>query len=108
MIAPRAALARSEAATMGHIAAAGVVEAWVALAAAVSEVEVEAFEEGVAGANGTLGRFRAKVTFRVRRPQAQNGEMSGTSLILMRLRPVLFETQQHFAWRERSFDTICN
>ena len=40
----------------------------------VSEVEAEAFEEVVvAGASGTVGRFRSEVTFPTRWPQAHMG-----------------------------------
>lgn len=72
VIEQRAVVVRSVVATMVRIAAAAVVAAWVVLAAeAVSEAEAEAFEEVVAGADGTMGRFRAEVTFPTRRPQAQ-------------------------------------
>ena len=53
----RAIVAPSVAATMVLIAAAAVAAAWAVVVAEVSEVV--AFVEVVAGANGTVGRFRS-------------------------------------------------
>lgn len=75
---------RNAAVTMVPTVAAGVAAALVAIAeaeAAVSEVE-EVFEAVVAGASGTVGRFRSGGDFPTRWPQASHGEVSSTSLML--------------------------
>ena len=80
----RAVAAHNAAVTMVLTAAAGVAAApaVIAEAAVSAEVEGEAFEAVVAGASGTVGRFRSGGDFPTRWPQAPHGEVSSPSLML--------------------------
>lgn len=85
MIERRAAVARNVRATMDPTAAAEAAAAWAArVEAAASEEEEEAFEEVVAGASGIVGRFRGRGDFPDARVTGSDGEVSSTSLILMK------------------------
>ena len=81
MIERHGVAARNAVATMVPTAAAGVAAALGAIAEAVV-AEVEAFEAVVAGASGTVGRFRSGGDFPTRWPQVPHGEVSSTSLML--------------------------
>lgn len=73
-------MARSAAEIMVRIAGAAAVaasEAIAEVAEEVLEVEVAVFEEAVAGADGTMGRFRSGGGFPdARQPRTRYGEVS--------------------------------
>ena len=64
MIEPLAVVAPNAAAiTVRIVAVEAAAAAWAGLAVVAAGVEVEVFEAVVAGANGTVGRFRSEGDF---------------------------------------------
>lgn len=103
MIERHAVVVHNVAVTMAPtVAAEAAAAAWAVLAAVVVSAEEEgAFEEVVAGANGTVGRFRSEGDFPDALAAGSHGEASGTSLLLLRLRPSAF-----LSLKRRSIDKV--